>query len=264
LDGFHTRVTLDGIHTFCVPESLKPGTGSGGSGLCNEFGIDLPVGYAEIEPVNLFPKLGIGLLRKPDHKPYDFSRPYEVAQPFEFRVQAGPDWVRISSQPADCNGYAVLLSKQICLEGNCLVIRYQLENTGLKPILTQEYAHNFVAIDNQPIGPGYQLSFADPISLNPAACVGLDSLRITGNQVGFAEDLEGLYLRPQAFSKTNQAQWELLLPSKGVGLREFDDFTPCRIAVWGTLHVLSPEIFVAIILPAGQVLEWTRRYEFFD
>ena len=42
--GFVTQVTLDQQHTFCAPEALPGGRGTGGMGLCNEFGIRQPLG----------------------------------------------------------------------------------------------------------------------------------------------------------------------------------------------------------------------------
>ncbi|GJM81015.1 hypothetical protein HMSSN139_35110 [Paenibacillus sp. HMSSN-139] len=45
--GFITGVELNGRHQFCVPESLVPGSGTGGIGLCSEFGIKEAIGYEE-------------------------------------------------------------------------------------------------------------------------------------------------------------------------------------------------------------------------
>src|SRR5688572_25534831 len=59
--GLITQVTLDGRHTFCGQEATD-GTGTGGIGLCNEFGIFEPVGYDDARVGDQFPKLGIGLL----------------------------------------------------------------------------------------------------------------------------------------------------------------------------------------------------------
>ncbi len=45
-------------------------------------------------------------------------------------------------------------------------------------------------------------------------------------------------------------------------MREYDDFTPVRVAVWGVAHVISAEIFASIQIQPGETQEWTRRYEF--
>jgi len=261
--GFITQVTLDGSHTFCVTESLQPGAGCGGSGLCNEFGIDQPVGYDDARPGELFPKLGIGLLRRPDDDAYSFSRSYEVVHPFPVQMATGPDQVVISVEPLACRGYAARLIKTIRVRENHLEIAYELENAGHKAILTHEYVHNFVAIDRQPIGPDYRLRFPYPLQLDEKASAGLEGLAIQGSEIAFGGPLASLYLRPQGYTRSRTPQWEMLHQPSGAGLREVDDFMPLRVAVWGTFHVLSPEIFVGLSLPPRARQTWTRRFEFF-
>ena len=53
------------------------------------------------------------------------------------------------------------------------------------------------------------------------------------------------------FFQIEGPQWELLHLPSGVGLCEYDDFAPMRVAVWGTDHVISAEIFVEIALQPG-------------
>lgn len=68
--GFITQVTLEqGKHMFCVPESLVPGQGTGGIGLCNEFSISRAIGYDDAEVGEWFPKPGVGLLQKQEDAP---------------------------------------------------------------------------------------------------------------------------------------------------------------------------------------------------
>lgn len=81
--GFITQVTLNrGGHTFCVPESLVPGQGTGGIGLCNEFGISRAIGYDEAAVGEWFPKPGVGLLQKVSAAPYSFAADYPLI-PFQ-------------------------------------------------------------------------------------------------------------------------------------------------------------------------------------
>jgi len=70
--GFITQITLDHAVTFCVPERLEKGVGTGGVGLSNEFGIDQPLGYDEVKVGQQFPKIGVGLLTKASESDYDF------------------------------------------------------------------------------------------------------------------------------------------------------------------------------------------------
>lgn len=288
--GFITQVTLDGRHTFCVPEDYNPAAGTGGIGLCNEFGIEKTIGYDDAKPGQTFPKLGIGLLTRHDDQPYNFFRPYDIAQPFPIRIDAASQQARFVVDPLDCRGYATRLTKTVSVEENCLQIAYHLENVGSRPIATHEYCHNFVAIDQQPVGPAYQLRFPFQVtfeeihetyrgllppllrSIIPSfilkrlvkRSLRMDVLDINDQQVSWKfTPVRPFYCRPLGYSKTDQPQWELIYTPSGVGMREYDDFAPTRVTLWGTGHVVSAEIFNDINLSPGQSQSWLRRYEFF-
>ena len=269
--NFITQVTLDKTHTFCVPESLTPGQGSGGIGLCNEFGIEEPIGYDDARPGESFPKLGIGLLARPDDAPYNFFRPYEIVAPFPIHVTAHTTQATFTIEPLECRGYAVRLTKTVTVEGAGLTVAYALENVGEKPVVTTEYIHNFMRIDEHAIGPDYRLRM--PYTIEFAAQEGPFAERLA--QMMAILDVQGgdlrckvtpehpFYCRPLGFAKTDAAQWELIHEPTGVGLREYDDFAPARVAVWGTMHVISAEVFVPVNVQPGATQRWTRRYEFF-
>ncbi len=269
--AFITQVMLDDRHTFCIPEALTPGQGSGGIGLCGEFGIEEPVGYDEARPGDLFPKPGIGLLARPDEQPYNFFRPYEIVAPFPIRVCTGPAQAMFVVEPLNCRGYAVRLTKTVTVEGARLTIACTLENVGTRPIVTTEYVHNFVRIDAHAIGPDYRLRF--PYAVHFAAPEGpaagrmaelIAVLDVQGGDIRWRATPEGnFYCRPLGFAATDAAQWELVHEPSGVGMCEFDDFTPARVVVWGASHVVSAEIFVSINVQPGGTQRWTRRYKFF-
>jgi hypothetical protein len=273
--AFITQISLDGKHSFCVPESLQPGLGSGGWGLCNEFGIDQPIGYDEAAPGQPFPKLGIGLLARPDAAPYNFGRPHVIAQPFPIHVDATPQQVRFTVEPVDCRGYAGRLTKTVSVKGNELRTDYRLDNTGTRPLQTVEYCHNFVAVDRQPVGPVYELRLPVLVETESPAQVfaNVDEetvrrimgvLDIAGDRITWREKPQtSFYCRIASYTRTDQPQWELVHQPSGAGLREFDDFMPVRIALWGTDHVISPEIFVGVDVQPGQTQAWSRRWEFF-
>jgi hypothetical protein len=263
--GFVTQVTLDGNHTFCVPEDYDPNMGTGGIGLCNEFGIEKCIGYEDAKPGESFPKLGIGLLSRPDDGPYNFFKPHTISHQFPIRMEMAENQVRFTVDPVEWRGYAACETKTLSVAENCLEIVYQLENVGSQPINTHEYCHNFVGIDNQPVGSDYHLSFPFSVKLETINEQLQDVLLIEGQNIGWkATPQKAFYCRPVGFFKTNQPQWELKLASSEVGMREFDDFAPSRIALWGTTHVVSAEIFIDIDLQPGQSQTWTRRFEFFS
>jgi hypothetical protein len=260
--AFITQVTLDGQHTFCVPEDYDPTKGSGGFGLCNEFGIETAIGYSDAAPGECFPKIGVGLLKKADVSAYNFFYPYEIVQPFAVEIKTQPDSVTFGVEPLDCRGYAARLTKTVRVAANTLEISYTLENTGTKTIATHEYCHNFVGIDRQPAGPDYTLRFPYPVQLEEALLTGQENFDIQGQTLRLRTTPQRpFYYRPVGFFHTSQPQWELTHAS-GITLRETVDFAPWRVAVWGTTHVISPEIFIDIRLAPGQSQTWARRYEF--
>jgi hypothetical protein len=293
--GFITQVTLTtpkgSQHTFCVPESLEPGKGTGGWGLCNEFGNDKVIGYSDAQPGELFPKLGIGLLKRPELPLYNFMHPHELQHPFTININTTEDQAKFIVDPIECRGYAVRYIKTITARENWLEIAYKLENVGSKLIDTNEYRHNFMAIDKHTIGTEYRLHFPYTIQLEDiarayrqflppvlrkmmpgfiqdkllrrVAAPGNKYVQIKGNDFLFLSTPQApFYFRPLGFSKTDGYQWELNHMPSGIQMREYDDFTPSRVAVWGTTHVISAEIFVDINLEPGQEKTWSRKYEF--
>ena len=265
-NGFVTQVTLDGAHTFCVPESYTPGRGTGGIGMCNEFTHEALIGYAEAKVGETFPKLGIGLLKRQDDGGFNIFRPQEIATLYPVSVENSADQARFVVEPLDCRGYAVREEKILRVQDNQLFITYEMENTGARPVLVNEYVHNFIGIDRHPVGPDYVLSFPYPVQLDAATrFMEPDVLKVEGHTISFHRTpTRDFYCRPQGATQTGQPQWELRNLPGGVGMREFDDFAPKSVAVWGVGHVISAEIFIEIQLLPGEKKTWSRRFEFFD
>jgi hypothetical protein len=259
--------------------------------LCNEFSNDKAIGYADAQPGESFPKLGVGLLKRPESPQYNFFAPHEIVQKFPIQIDTTDNRAVFTIPPLECRGYAARLTKTVSTHDNWLEIAYRMENVGSKTIDTNEYYHNFMGIDQHPVGPEYQLHFPFKIQLEDftaayrqflppllrkilpgfllgillkrAAAPGNKYVKVEGADFNFlATPQSPFYFRPLGFSKTDSYQWELTHLPSGVKMREYDDFAPSRIAVWGTTHVVSAEIFVDIIVNPGEVKTWTRKYEF--
>lgn len=228
----------------------------------------MAIGYADAQPGDCFPKPGIGLLVRPDGQDYNFFRPYQIAQMFPVQVEAESDQASIVVEPLDCRGYAARLLKTVTVQGDQVVIAYRLENVGRQPIATHEYCHNFCGIDGHLLGPDYHLHMPYRIELGemPAAWrQRLDeALYIEDRYIRCRATPKGqFYCRLLGFNRSDEPQWELVHVPSGVGVREYDDFAPSRVAVWGTAHVISAEVFVDIHLDPGEFQTWSRRYQFF-
>lgn len=262
--GFITGIELDGRHQFCVPESLTPGAGTGGIGLCSEFGIKEAIGYEETRIGEFFPKLGVGLLIRPDEADYRFYREY-ACERFGTQVkQEGDSRIGFTTLPNECRGYAARVQKNIEISGNRLSIEYTVENTGSRTISTEEYSHNFLGFDGYSVGPDYvlRLPFAAKIwSDDPST---LDGLVFEGENVTWERRPEkDFYFRMNPIDGRDYPWlWELRHRPSGLAARERSQLPLSSAAVWGHGHVISPEMFVAVQVAPGERQSWTRIYEF--
>lgn len=258
--SFITQVTLDGKHTFCGAESPIEGMGSGGRGLCGEFGIIETIGYDDAKPGEMFPKIGVGLLKRPDYTPYSFSTNYEV-DPFDIECIPSNESVSFVIQPKECRGYAMRLSKTLTISDNRLEINYVLTNSGSKALHTDEYCHNFLSINSQTINADYLLTTSLPPPLKNTP----EILHPDGNKISWSgKPKTTFYFLDDQVPTGTPAQWTLSHTPSGVGVRETSNFPLSKFALWGTQHVVSPETFFRIDLQPGEETTWRRVYEFLN
>ncbi|MNI22063.1 hypothetical protein D3C73_756090 [compost metagenome] len=270
--GFITGVTLlagEQSHTYCVPESLNMGEGTGGKGLCNEFGIKKAIGYDDAKVGEHFPKLGIGLLTRLDDDAYAFDRSYPIS-PCQVQVEQENSCKLVFKGIQDLyRGFSAHLTKSIAIHKNRLIVEYELYNTGTKEICTDEYCHNFFGIDGHPVGPDYVLKF--PFELNPWSDdkETMDDL-IFSSEAGIStvkwprNPEKPFYFQQEGFEGGKYSWlWEIIHEPSGVGVRELSRFSVSDVAVWGQGHVLSPEIFIEVKVAPGERKNWSRVYEFF-
>lgn len=264
--GFITGVTLEqGKHTFCVPESRVSGQGTGGMGLCNEFGISRAIGYEEAEPGEWFPKPGVGLLQKQSNEPYAFNREYPLI-PFTVNEERSGHSITYTVQPMECRGYSMKLVKTITLNGDRLDISYLIENTGLKPLHTEEYIHNFIGIDEAAVGGDYELMLPGEVRVAEQESSYTENLlHVSGNSLTWTDEPDRpFYCRLEGWENTEaDYYWELVHKPSGTGIRESGSFQAGRMALWGEQHVISPEVFADIIILPRHSKEWSRSYQFF-
>lgn len=264
--GQIVQITYLNKHTFCTSEKLnEPSNKNQGQGLYNEFGIDMPVGYDECRTGEKFPKIGVGKLTKESDSRYDFFYHYPL-EPYSFTHTVKTSEVSFSCKSHSNDDYAFHLEKTVQLDEDSFSIHYSLLNTGKKEIRTNEYVHNFLAINNKPVDEKYQLYFPFRLipekfgfSLNPGNVVQFGDRWFTWKAVPDA---------PFFFSKLNAdyhglGTWSLSHKEEKVGVSESTNFKFQKINLWGASHVISPEIFAPVTVSPGKKLSWVRQYQFF-
>ncbi|SFC24124.1 hypothetical protein SAMN04488102_10495 [Alkalibacterium subtropicum] len=257
--GFISQITLDGEVTYCVPEQLEEGKGTGGLGFCNEFGIDRPVGYEKIEPGDFFLKIGVGQLRKEQEADYDFFKDYEVI-PAEVKTEEAANSVEFEITDATPSGYGYHLLKEVAIFDNRLIISYKLTNTGDHPIHTNEYSHNFIGINDRFIDAAYRLTMPQMKTID----VAVGSIDRNEDRLTWPVSPEADFYASIDWEPGNGAyNWEVFNDNAQAGVRELSEFQPSKIALWGHRHVVCPEVFADISLDVDESLSWKRVYEFY-
>lgn len=261
------QITFKNKHTFCTREIFnKFNQKKYGRGLYNEFGIDQPVGYDDCPVGGLFPKIGVGLLRKKSLKSYDFFDNYQ-ATPCDFSSSFNKDRAFFSCKTNNNREYSLELKKQIALDKNKFTISYSLFNSGNKTIKTNEYIHNFLSINKKNIDENYILYFSFPLET-----VNFTKFVNPEKAVQFKKDFciwNTFIKEPFFFSNINtiykgKENWTLIHLTDKVGIRESADFIIQKVNLWGASHVISPEIFFQIDVQPGEMISWSRLYEIFD
>lgn len=258
--GFISQITLDGTVTYCVPEQLEEGKGTGGLGFCNEFGIDKPVGYDAVEAGDVFPKIGVGLLKKEQESDYDFFKSYDVA-PAEVEIREATDSVTFETTDNSPSGYGYHLVKEVAIKDNKLIISYQLTNTGKYPLHTNEYCHNFIGINDQFIDEHYQLTMPRMKAID----VAVGSIQRSRDELSWPDTPEADFYAAIDWDVDNGTyNWDVYNDAVKAGVRELSEFQPSKVALWGYSHVVCPEVFIAIDLKVDEKKSWQRVYEFYQ
>ena len=233
-----------------------------GKGFYNEFGIDTALGFNEAVIGDWFHKIGVGLLKK-DNEEYIFNRNYEI-KPADFEIKYTSNTILITCKSEFNNGYSYVLKKEIKLEKHGFTINYDLENTGEKEINTDEYVHNFLAINKELIGRNYVLKFPFKLmpaffleTVNPEQKVTIGQTDVTFND----SPKEQFFFSNLTGYKNVKPQWELKNLESKISISETGSFHTNKVNLWGWKHVISPELFIDISIKPGQNANWTRDYK---
>lgn len=262
--GKITMVKFQGCPITSVERTDNEDSTYLGRGFYNEFGIDSALGFEDAEIGGWFHKIGVGLLKK-ENQEYLFHKAYQT-QPALFNVSTTPIDITIHCTSEMVNGYAYVLNKKITLGERGWVIDYTLHNVGQRVIRTDEYVHNFMAINNESMGCDYILKFPFPLrpkrfgeTLNTEQQVVIGSNEIgfrgTPNDQFFFSNLSG--------NETVGASWELQHLKHKVAIRAKADFNTDKVNLWGWKHVIAPELFFPISIPPDEVITWSRTYTVF-
>ena len=228
---------------------------------------DGALGFAEAPAGDLFVKIGVGVLRKPDNEPYQFARHYQIVGTGQWILRPHPDRFEFVQELHGVRGYSYLYSKTVRLAGNKpeLILEHRLKNVGKRAIETEVYNHDFYVIDDQPTGPDFKVSFPFPLTAKDPL---KDTAEVLGNEFHYKRELKAnhdsaaTYLTGYGSSaKDNDIRVE---DSKvGAGVEEIGSLPISKLYLWSIRTTVCPEAYVALTIPPGKTASWRITYRFY-
>ena len=226
------------------------------------------LGYDEAKVGDTFIRIGVGVVRRPDDKPYQTFKTYDIVDPGKWTIKKGPSWISFTHQLRDKKGYGYRYTKTVKLIGNTskMVIEHTLKNTGKKRIETSQYNHNFFVMDGQPTGPASNVTF--PFDLKPVRAFQGGIAESRGKQISYKAELQPGQSVIAEFTGygTTAADYDIRVENRnaGAGVRIRGDQPLSKLVYWSIRTVFCPEPYIDMKVEPGREFKWKYEYEFYD
>jgi hypothetical protein len=220
---------------------------------------DAPVG-------GTFVKIGVGVLRKPDDKPYDHFRLYQIVDGGNWQVKQMAHAVEFTQTVNDLgSGYGYIYTKRVSLTpGKAqMKITHTLRNIGRNAIEGEVFDHNFTRWDNQPPSSDYTMRFSFDAAVD--APLGNMPVAINDRIATFTRPLTGhdsVRLLPKGFSNdAKDYDFSFENTKLGIGLRATADRPVTHFTIWAIRSVFAIEPFIKLDIKPGAQQSWTLSYD---
>ncbi len=275
--GVVKQVVLHGTHVFCQPEQWKPDRPTcHGVGLCGEFVWDELA--EEAKPGQWFSKLGVGVLRQREEGgSYDMWKSYEC-RPFPVTCHQTRQQAVFFQRQEPCLGVAADLTRTVSVYRNLVTVTTELVNTGGRTLDLWEYQHNFLAIDQLPMGPGYHLSV--PFDGTAGGMVNQSVriedyqspvegvFRVSGTEISYRKMMDNTachkVTEQEEILSCPEYRWTMSHEKSPARVGETVHFLPQRLVIWGIEHCLCAEVYDRWRLKPGQRRVSARTWCFED
>ena len=259
--GVVLQVSLDGQHTFLGKEPR--GERLGGFGLIEEMGISKAVGYEDAKEGEPFLKLGVGLLQRPQRPDYFFFPPFAEVERFPWDVAVAAKAATFVQVGKPFRGTAYRYEKRVVLDDKeaTLRIEHVLANTGEKPLVSDQYCHDFFAFDGAAPGPDYVVTTGFPTEAEAKPSPPM----VAGERtVTFSEAVKGGVYGRFRGDPPDARSHHFTTRHRGNGLEAIvaGDFRCAVFACYADARAVSPEAYAALDVKPGETFRWTRTYAF--
>ena len=251
------RVSPEVRDYIFTPEGIVGGPDSAISGPVEEFA---PVGFDEAMPGDGFLKIGVGILKKPDAKPYDHYRIYEILDAGKRSVRMTGSSITFIQEIVGRFRYTKTL--RLIPGRPQMRIEHVLVNTGDVPVTTSVYDHNFLKLS-----PGNaDVTVTLPFPITPDNTPDPGMVRINGNHI--------VYVRPLV----DKERASFLITGFGKSVRDYDikvedtrsaasvhitgNQPLTKMNLWSVRSVMAVEPYIGIDLAPGATKRWAYTYTY--
>lgn len=226
-----------------------------------------PLNYNDAKPGNSFVKIGVGSLTKPDDSLYNTRTTYPINDPGIWRIVKEDASIQFRHILND-KEYPYVYTKTIeFIEGKAqMLIYYNLKNTGVHPIETEVFNHNFFVFDDQVVDKGFELTFTKEITCDGKATGIGDIARIHENKLTFLKSLangESVYCDSIKGANNNAPDYDIRIDSPGAGVRIRGNQPLSKLVFWSRANTICPEPYIKIKVEPGESFSWETSYEFY-
>ena len=146
------------------------------------------------------------------------------------------------------------------------MIEHKLENTGKHAIDSSVYDHNFLVLDNQPVGPDYTLTL--PFEMSARHQQNAQLAEIRGRQFTYRNALTGhdtVSADLTGFGST-AADYNFTIENKAAraGMHISGDRPLSRLNLWSIRTVLALEPFIDMSIKPGDSFTWAYKYTYYS
>jgi hypothetical protein len=251
------RISSQVMDFAFTPDGIVGGPDSAISGPVDEFA---PVDFEEAPPGGTFVKIGVGLLRKPDAKPYDHYRIYDIADAGKRQVRTTGTSVAFVQEIAGSIRYTKTL--RLVPGRPEMRIEHVLTNIGAKAIATSVYDHNFLTLS-----PGNaDIAVTLPFTIVPDKMPDTSLVRIDGKTFAYLRPLtdnQSVSFHITGFGNTSRDyDFSVANRRSGAGVRITADQALTKLNIWSIRSVMAVEPYIDIELPPGATKRWTYTYRY--
>jgi hypothetical protein len=243
-----------------------------GVGPTDEFGIQNPPGYEQAKPGEPFLKVGVGLLKRIDEKPYHFSTKYPVLNAGQWAqntIRGRESGISFQHELFTELDWGYRYGKLVALVTDKpeFTIRRTLKNIEGNDIKTASYNHNFIRIDDELIGPSYELELSEELAAEVEPPAKFDGRRLTFT--GKVEKPLMIYFKGQPKRTAKQQGAFRTRPSFDITVTNrrsggqmviAHEFDLSELRLWVTSTAICPEPFISVDLGPARSMSWTTMY----